>query len=363
MASLKLLQVSDLEPGMISAVSVGSGSHILLKAGAELTPYIIDHLHNYNVHELLIDFGSSEYLDSVALSREAKRKFLINTQPDPPKLTMSEKTKQAVSGAVKDAMNTDDPEKSFSASGFIAENLLDEMKKNDAVSIDLNNLMILDAYSYKHCIDVSGIAMMIAKNMGLGEKDIHDIGTAGILLDIGKTKISGNILQKKGPLTEEEAAELKKHPIYGYDMIGSMPDIEESILDGIRHHHERLDGSGYPDQLVNGGISMYARILAVADIFDTLTEDKPSRDAYSLRTASEILMSKTSGLDLSVLRTFLSSVTLYPVGSYVKLSNGETAKVIRQNKGLNFRPLVVGLSSDKIYDLSSPGALTIQIET
>lgn len=75
MASLKLLPVSDLEPGMISAVSVESGSHVLLRAGAALTPYIIDHLHNYNVHELLIDFDSSEYLDNVALSREAKRKF------------------------------------------------------------------------------------------------------------------------------------------------------------------------------------------------------------------------------------------------------------------------------------------------
>ena len=124
------------------------------------------------------------------------------------------------------------------------------------------------------------------------------------------------------------------------------------ILDGVLHHHEKMNGLGYPDQLPGKDISLFSRILSVADIFDALVTKRPYKGPISGREAMEMILALGSELDNTVIQSFIESVILYPVDSIVELSNGEMAKVVENNKRYPTRPKVVEIQTGKIYNLS-----------
>ena len=116
-------------------------------------------------------------------------------------------------------------------------------------------------------------------------------------------------------------------------------------------HHERIDGSGYPLGFDTPKIAPFAKILAIADVYDALVTKRSYKDAYSQRDAVELLMSMTGQLDITVMRAFMSSMILYPVDSIVQLSNGERARVVKNNEHYILRPTVVGVDSGRVYNL------------
>jgi HD-GYP domain-containing protein (c-di-GMP phosphodiesterase class II) len=122
---------------------------------------------------------------------------------------------------------------------------------------------------------------------------------------------------------------------------------------GVLQHHEKLNGKGYPVGVTGEKIHKYAKIIAVADVFDALVTERPYKSAFPKNTAIEMLMAMTEELDMEALKSFLASILLYPVDSLVQLSNGELAKVIENSPENCMRPKVVGLKTGKIYDLSS----------
>lgn len=160
------------------------------------------------------------------------------------------------------------------------------------------------AYTHGHCRRVARHAEAIARAMGLAPRDVARIRTAAAVHDLGKVYTPSEILQKTGPLTEEEYAVVKRHAADGADMLASVGDARLAAI--VRHHHERLDGSGYPDRLVGGEIPLGARIVAVADTFDAITSDRPYRSSYSHRVALEILSREAGAqLDGEVVAVFL----------------------------------------------------------
>lgn len=166
-----------------------------------------------------------------------------------------------------------------------------------------------DEYTKGHSLRVQIFSSKIARAMGLTPKEIKEIELSAILHDIGKIGIPDNILRKPDKLTNEEFEIIKKHPVIGYNILSSIEGLE-NILDGIKYHHERFDGKGYPDGLKGKDIPLIARIIAVADTLDAMTSDRPYRKGLPIEYAlEEIKKCKNSQLDPEVVDAFLSSFT------------------------------------------------------
>ncbi len=146
-----------------------------------------------------------------------------------------------------------------------------------------------DEYTQGHVERVSKLAITLGKKMGLSEEEMEALRYGGILHDIGKIGIPGNILNKPGPLSPKEWEVMKNHPVAGYNICLPLKKNLGYALEVIRHHHEKLDGSGYPDGIKDEEISTAARIMAVVDIYDALVTDRPYRNGMPLEKAAEIL--------------------------------------------------------------------------
>lgn len=238
------------------------------------------------------------------------------------------------------------------ATNSVTNELMKAITDNDAIAVDISVLKVSDEYTFKHSVDVATMAMIIGKKQGLSDKEIYGIGIAGLLHDIGKSKIPGEVLNKPGRLTEEEFAVMRQHSVLGYHILKNKKDIPKSVLMGVLQHHEKINGKGYPLGFSSDKISLYAKILSVADIYDALVTERPYKKAFSKRDAVEMIMSLTNELDIAAMRSFLGSVILYPVDSIVQLSNGEKAKVVENTQESILRPKVVGLTSGRVYDLA-----------
>lgn len=151
-----------------------------------------------------------------------------------------------------------------------------------------------DRYTQGHSKRVANMAEAIGRILGLSAQTLQELRTGGLLHDVGKIGMPENILNKQGPLDQEERKEVKKHPILGYTICLPLRENLGSALEVIRHHHERLDGSSYPDGLKGDEISIESRIMAVSDIYDALTTRRPYRDAFPIEKALQIMDAEVS---------------------------------------------------------------------
>ena len=138
---------------------------------------------------------------------------------------------------------------------------------------------------------------------------------------------------------------------YSYHIIQNNDTLPEEVKLAVLQHHEKINGTGYPLAVPGNKITPYAKVLAIADIYDALVTERPYKSAFSQREAIEMIMSMTQELDLFAMENFLKSMILYPVDSIVELSNGEKAKVVKNNPYYILRPTVVGLTTGKVYNL------------
>lgn len=164
-----------------------------------------------------------------------------------------------------------------------------------------------DPYSRGHLDRVAYYSVMIANQMKLGKEEIKVLRDAARLHDIGKIGITDMVLLKPGPLNDEEWEMMKKHPEIGEGIIKPIQSLK-NLCDIVRHHHEKLDGSGYPDALKGDEIHKLVRILTVADIYDALTTDRPYRKAFSPGKAVEELFSMKGKLDMSIVEAFVEAI-------------------------------------------------------
>ena len=163
-----------------------------------------------------------------------------------------------------------------------------------------------DPYTFEHSARVAAVSQELAEGMGLSAADLVVLRRAGLLHDIGKIGIADTILGKTGPLNDQEWAAIRRHPVIGYDMLKDVPFLRPS-LDSIRHHHERWDGDGYPDNLKGTSISQLARIVTVADAFDAMTSDRPYRKSFSFEFAARALESEAGRqFDPAVVAAFMA---------------------------------------------------------
>lgn len=223
----------------------------------------------------------------------------------------------------------------------IAERLVMDILSHNEILINLIDLKGYDDYTYKHSLCVAIIAITVGVKLGLDEKHLNMLAMGGLLHDVGKMVISKEILNKPGRLSTEEYEAMKKHPVAAVRMLQNNPYIPESVLKAIESHHEKYDGTGYPSQLKGERIPYLGRILAVADVYDALTSERPYRKPCFPNEAIEYMMGNAFvHFDYDVLEAFLRSVAAYPAGMLVVLSSGQMALVVKNNPENTLRPIV-----------------------
>lgn len=217
-----------------------------------------------------------------------------------------------------------------------------------------------DSYTYRHSINVGILSSLIATLLKWSEERIQFMGTAGFLHDIGKMKVPKEILLKPGKLTDEEFQVMKMHTRYGYEMIQKMEGTSEDLALCALLHHERLDGSGYPEQRKGDEIPIECQVLAIADMFDAICSDRVYKGRTSPFEAAQFLWKKAcdGALNIEIVSKFVRYIALMYVGAKARLSTGEEVEVILINQDEPMRPLV--RRSDEFVDLRYNRMLTIE---
>ncbi len=228
--------------------------------------------------------------------------------------------------------------------------LVDSITRNPGASIWLARLKSQDSYTYSHCIAVAIWCTVIGRQIGLPKKEPALLSMGGMLLDIGKLKIPTQILNKKQQLSEREFALVKKHVDLSLKMAKESSRVmPQAVIDMIASHHERFNGSGYPQSIKGTQIPLYARIAAIADCYDAITSQrvyaKPITHALAIKK-----MYEWRGYDFQpeLIEAFIQAVGVYPTGTLVELTSGEVGIVVKENPGKRLRPqILVILDPDK----------------
>jgi HD-GYP domain-containing protein (c-di-GMP phosphodiesterase class II) len=338
---------------------------ILIARGSLLEDYLIEALLKLGIGGVYIVEGTADELpeesaaklkqtnpEALPIDKKTQETIEKLSVQDRKKVQLSESVKKRVAEGMQFLYSNTEADNFMEATDNITNELMKSITDNDAVAVDISILKVSDEYTFKHSVDVATMAMVVAKQHGMSKSEIRDIGMAGILHDVGKTKIPNEILNKPGKLTDEEFTIMKNHPVYGYKILKEKPEMSNDILLGVLQHHEKMNGKGYPMGVSSDKIGKFARIISVVDVYDALVTERPYKKAFTPRDAVEMIMSMTADMDINAMKSFMKSVILYPVGSVVQLSNGEPAKVVENNVEYLLRPKVVGLVSGKVYDLS-----------
>ncbi|MDF7648535.1 HD-GYP domain-containing protein [Erwiniaceae bacterium L1_54_3] len=196
-----------------------------------------------------------------------------------------------------------------------------------------------DDYTYLHSMAVCGLMISLGKKLGLDEHQQRRLGMGGLLHDVGKSAVPLEILNKPGKLTDEEFTIMREHPIAGAQMLMEA-DAGEDLLDIALHHHEKVDGSGYPHKLKGEEISLFSRIAAVCDVYDAVTSDRPYRKGWTPAEAMHKMLSWRGHFDTALLHAFVRTIGIYPVGSLVRLASGRVALVVQAGEKSLLKPKV-----------------------
>lgn len=231
------------------------------------------------------------------------------------------------------------------------------IKEFNTVSDVINYLHLVrpgDDFTYAHSLNVSLMSIIIGEWMNLSEAEIDEIAIAGLLHDVGKTKISEELLLKPGKLTSEEYNEVKKHTVLGYMLMENVKDATLNMKYVVLMHHEKIDGSGYPIGATDKEILLFPKIVAIADIYDAMTSNRSYRNRICPFEVIKNLEMQTFGkLDTEVLTVFLKNIANSYMNDFVELNTGEICEIVFINQNRIWQPIVrfgtdyIDLSRDK----------------
>lgn len=346
---MKFVPTHLLQPGMklerdLYLFNTPTSGVAMLTAGTLLTAFYIQRLRELGLAGAYIHTGEAE--DDPTRKMELTRIF----RKDEKKELLGQL--RSAYDTMTQTMSSRILAESISQTMDVAQKLVSTLIGNQHIMVSIEDLRLYDDELYNHSIGVAVLAISMGMSFSLLREELNDLALSALLHDIGKTLIPQEILKKTSRLSSEEYEIAKLHAAKGADFLAQRKLVGVKTLMGVRHHHEHYDGGGYPNGLRGEAIPIFSRIISVADVFDALTSARSYRSPASPQEAVEYIMGASGKLfDIDVVNSFMKRISPFPVGSFVRLSNGESAIVIRQNREHPLRPVIRLQSTHMMLDL------------
>lgn len=213
----------------------------------------------------------------------------------------------------------------------LVEEVANSVARNPSALISLARLKTKDDYTYLHSVAVCALMVSLSRQLGLDETLTREAGLAGLLHDVGKMMMPLEVLNKPGQLTDDEFAVMRSHPMRGFEALKEGNAVPEAALEVCLHHHEKMDGSGYPHKQAGEQISLLSRMGAVCDVYDAITSNRPYKSAWDAAGSLQRMAQWQGHFDPRIFQAFVKCVGIYPVGTLVKLHSGRLGVVVDQH--------------------------------
>ncbi|MCP5291653.1 MAG: HD-GYP domain-containing protein [Burkholderiales bacterium] len=224
---------------------------------------------------------------------------------------------------------------------ILVDEINQSMQRNTNALLSLIRLKTADEYTYLHSVAVCVLMVALGKQLGIKGEELKQIGVAGLLHDIGKMAVPIEVLNKPGKLTDKEFDIVKDHPRRGWEILKTVYQASEPALDVCLHHHERMDGCGYPDKLSADNLTLHTRMGAVCDVYDAITSERCYKKGWEPADAIKKMAAWKDGhFDETVFRAFVKTIGIYPNGTLIKLKSGRLGMVVEQSEKSLVTPMV-----------------------
>lgn len=320
---MRLISVQKLDSHMKLAKPIYYRDTLVLKEGCNNLHRFAEKLANLGINFIYINDDVSDGIEI----------------PDVVDSSTRHSCKITLQNTVKNYMGSDSLD--VSTISFSIMQLLDEILEHKDVMVSLKAIGSKDESTYIHCISTTIYALILGTSLGYNQEMLKKLAMGTILHDIGKLLLDSKIIFKTGKLTDDEFEYVKSHTTLGYEVLQKCTSLTELSRVIALSHHEKLNGSGYPNHIISSDLHPFIRIVTIADVYDALTSDRCYRKHWTAKQAFDHLLEFSGTLyDTEFVRVFIQHISIYPNGSIVRLSNGYLAIVKEQNQSMPERPVV-----------------------